>query len=696
MRASTVSIGAIARIRVAVALACLLVAGLLAWQAWQDRTESLARAQEHVRELAASLDLYVSRTLRETETAMRAVAALSPTGSTGRDGLIRVISVARVRHPYLAGLFVLDGTELVGDGEPGLAPLLGQWIDSHPVSIDQLSLGEPVRSDTSREHVVPLAIRSTGADGNTQVVAVAALRASFVTPLHSALHLDQTAASVLIDARDRIVARAPFIEGAVGTTLGDRPFYQAARTATEVSTGVVVSRRDGVSRIWGLMPLKAHALSAAIGIGHDQALAPWRARSWRKLAIGTVLIAVILALGRFGAVRARGEIRALEDLEHSEEQRRVALAALTEGVVTRGADGSIVAWNQAALDILGLSADQLQGLTSMDPRWRAIHEDGSAFPGTEHPAMRALASGEPQRHVVMGVEIGERERRWIEINSMPIHESGRLTGVTSSFVDITEKRLALEKIRNLNHELEERVASRTASLARTSADLEELVYSIVHTMRAPLRHITSFATLLEEDAGNRLAEEHLDLLRRIRESSERQARLVDDLLKYTSGYQHPPVRAHISMDALVDAVIRDTRDRMADAGRVDWLRSPLPRLYGDPAMVSEILEILISNAVKFSARADAPRIEIAACVMDGNPGVLVRDNGVGFDMRFADKLFGMFQRLHEGEGFRGSGIDLAICKRLVERHGGRIEAEGAVGLGATFRFTLGGAQPGLP
>ena len=135
-------------------------------------------------------------------------------------------------------------------------------------------------------------------------------------------------------------------------------------------------------------------------------------------------------------------------------------------------------------------------------------------------------------------------------------------------------------------------------------------------------------------------------------------------------------------------------ERSPDAARVDWSRAPLPCLYGDPAMVADILEILLSNAVKFSARSATPQIGIAACEIDGNPGIEVRDNGVGFEMRYADKLFGMFQRLHQSEGFEGSGMNLAVCKRLVERLGGSVAAEGRVGHGATFRFTLGAAVPG--
>jgi PAS domain S-box-containing protein len=443
--------------------------------------------------------------------------------------------------------------------------------------------------------------------------------------------------------------------------------------------------------MWGRSRLEIYPLQAAVGFGLDAALAPWRTRAWRNLAAAIALLALTLAVGRVGLNYARGELAASLALRHGEEHHRVTLESLAEGVVTHALDGAVTTWNASALRILGLPAERLKGRDPLHPDWTVVREDGTPWPAGDFPAVHVLRTGDAQLRQIMGVQTGDGQRRWLEVSAVPTRDDGELTGATVSFVDITDQRAALEKIRNLNQELEERVASRTQTLERTSADLEGLVYSMAHTMRSPLRHITSFATLLEEDARGRLSEENLDLLRRIRESSERQARLVDDLLKYTSGHQHPPVRAHVSMDALVDAVVRDTRDRMVDAARVDWVRRPLPRLYGDPAMVSEIMEILISNAVKFSARAGEPRVEIAACEIDGAPGVMVRDNGVGFDMRFADKLFGMFQRLHESEGFRGSGIDLAICKRLVERHGGRIEAEGAVGSGATFRFTLGAA-----
>ena len=542
--------------------------------------------------------------------------------------------------------------------------------------------------------LIPLLTRVSVASGALPITVAAAIRADFLSSLHAGLGLSPDTLSVLLNRKGVIVARAPYLDRVIGVDISGTALYRSAPGGEKIGIAIGALPTDGITRVMGFSRMSAYPLSANTGFDRTQMLAPWRTRAWRDLVIALSLLAIIGLLGCLASTRAKGEEAVRRELRESEEHHRTAMATLAEGVVTQGPGGVIRTWNDAALRILCLTADQLRGRTSLDPRWRAVHEDGSDFPGAEHPSMRALATGDPQLDVRIGIDAGGAARRWLEVNAVPTRSDGQVDGVVASFVDITERLEATQEIHRLNHALEERVAVRTEALRRTSLELEELVYSMAHTLRAPLRHISAFTNLLAESAHSHLTLDDQHLLGRIRESAKRQASLLDDILKYTAGHERTPSFAHIAMDEMVDVVIRDIVERSPDAARVDWSRAPLPRLYGDPAMVADILEILLSNAVKFSARSATPQIGIAACEIDGNPGIEVRDNGVGFEMRYADKLFGMFQRLHQSEGFEGSGMNLAVCKRLVERLGGSVAAEGRVGHGATFRFTLGAAVPG--
>lgn len=667
--------------------------GLIAFHTWNDYTESIARTEDRSRQLAALVEREAGHVFEDAVNELRHAIALRNTTDPGTAA--RLLAARINAHPLLVALVVPDdaGT-LLQAGDPIDAGRLATWAAELPPGGDELTIGKPFAARAGRVKLLPVQIRVPAPDWapGSAVQAAALLRTDFLAVLVDSLRLGDDTLCVLLDRRGTVIARAPYLENAIGNNVAGAPIYQAAEKGVPAGLVQGVTPADSIHRIMAFKRSPRFPIDATAGFSRERLLAMWRARAWRNASVAAALLLLVGALARLAWKQAKGELAAQHELLVNADHHRTALAVLAEGVVTHDARGAIVTWNDSALRILRLSADQLRGRSPVDPRWRAIREDGSNFPGEEHPAMLALFTGEPQLDSLMGIEIGDGTRHWLMVSAVPSRTDGVIDGAVASFVDITESRLATEKIRSLNSALEERVNARTAALKRTSDELEDLVYSMAHTMRAPLRHIASFATLLAEDGVKRLSADDQDLIRRIRQSADRQARLVDDLLRYTAGHQHQPAFAHVSMEALVDAVIRDTLERMPDARRVEWSRSPLPRLFGDPAMLAEIIEILLSNAAKFSSRSAVPRIEIGACQIEGMAGVEVRDNGVGFDMRYVDKLFGMFQRLHEGEGFKGSGIDLAICRRLVERQGGLIEAEGRVGEGATFRFALPAAH----
>lgn len=243
-----------------------------------------------------------------------------------------------------------------------------------------------------------------------------------------------------------------------------------------------------------------------------------------------------------------------------------------------------------------------------------------------------------------------------------------------------------EKVELSRTDLEMRVEQRTAELRAANRELEAFSYSVSHDLRAPLRAIVGFVQILEEDHAATLDATARHHLERVKLNARRMGQLIDDLLSFSQIGRATMLRQSIDMQAMATAVAQEA---IAASGRhVDLTVEPLPQAHGEAALVNQVFVNLISNAVKFTAKVDRPAIVIGARHDDRETIYFVRDNGVGFDERHAEKLFGVFQRLHRPEEFEGTGVGLAIVHRIISRHGGRVWAEGKVGAGATFSFTM--------
>lgn len=253
-----------------------------------------------------------------------------------------------------------------------------------------------------------------------------------------------------------------------------------------------------------------------------------------------------------------------------------------------------------------------------------------------------------------------------------------------------ERRAEMEiEVRRLNHDLERRVAERTAELEIANRELEAFSYSVAHDLRAPLRLIHAHVQMLREYDGPPRAREPLIHLDQIQRGARDMSALIDGLLALSRVSHVEMRREPTSLSTLlrhaIDRTSEETRERT-----VEWRVQPLPTVICDPELMLQVFANLIDNALKYSRPRPRALIEIGLASEQGESYVFVRDNGVGFDMRYARKLFGVFQRLHRQDEFEGTGIGLATVSRIVERHGGRIWAESAVGQGTEFRFTLAG------
>ena len=274
-------------------------------------------------------------------------------------------------------------------------------------------------------------------------------------------------------------------------------------------------------------------------------------------------------------------------------------------------------------------------------------------------------------------------------------ESGAGLCCVSMTVDITERRRAEAEIQRLNEQLEARVAQRTAQLEAANRELEAFGYSVSHDLRAPLRAIDGYAAILLEDHMAGAGPEGRRVCDVICQSARRMGQLIDDLLAFSrlgrAGIE--PVR--VDMQALARSAFEEAATP-AERARVDFRLAPVPPAWGDPRLLRQVWSNLLANAVKFSATSDQPLVQVTASQDCGQCVYTVRDNGAGFDPRYSAKLFGVFQRLHSEQEFKGTGVGLAIVHRIIHRHGGRVWGQGAVGQGAAFSFVLPEPDSGGP
>jgi light-regulated signal transduction histidine kinase (bacteriophytochrome) len=257
--------------------------------------------------------------------------------------------------------------------------------------------------------------------------------------------------------------------------------------------------------------------------------------------------------------------------------------------------------------------------------------------------------------------------------------------------DVTARVRAEEAVHKLAGELERKVEERTASLRAANEELEAFSYTISHDLRGPLSTMEGFATMLADTAGT-LNARSKELIQRIRNGAERLSALFDDLLEFSRLGRAQILQAPVDMNAVVSKVLEELESQhpYASISLVD-----LGSATGDIPMLRQVWLNLIGNALKFTSRRESQIVEVGSRLLKGERVYYVKDNGAGFDMRRADKLFGVFQRFHSTGEFTGTGVGLAIVKRVVERHGGRVWAESAPGQGATFYFTLRpSARPG--
>jgi signal transduction histidine kinase len=356
--------------------------------------------------------------------------------------------------------------------------------------------------------------------------------------------------------------------------------------------------------------------------------------------------------------------------QRREEQLRAVLDNIGDGVVVADADGRITEFNPAARRILGRGPTEASP-EEWPPQFGLFRPDGvTPFPADEVPLTRAIR-GEATNQVEMVIRQPSLEAPiFVSVTGRPIKGAdGVVTGGVVILHDITERKRAEQELRNSNREL------------------EEFAYVASHDLQEPLRKVQAFASCLRDSQAAVLDAEGRDYLDRLQSAGARMAALVSDLLEISSISSKKRQFVPVNLNEVVAEVVLDLETRLTEtAGRVEVL--DLPTVVSDPLQMRRLLQNLIANALKFHRKGQAPVVRISAELSEGTCRLSVADNGIGFDEKYLETVFAMFQRLHGRGEFEGTGMGLAICRRIVERHGGTITARSTLGQGATFIVTM--------
>lgn len=382
----------------------------------------------------------------------------------------------------------------------------------------------------------------------------------------------------------------------------------------------------------------------------------------------------------------------IQELETERARLEAVLQQMPAGLaIVAAPSGRLVLANRQVEQIFRQPVKQFTSIEELS-YFQIFHDDGRPYLPEEYPLARSVLYGEVVIDQDLDFLRGDGTRGTMRASTAPIRDrEGQIIAAVATFHDVTEEKLREAKIRKLNEELRQRIAEvseRTVQLEAANQELEAFSYSVSHDLRAPLRAIGGFSRMLLEERAHQLDTEGQRLLNVIRVNTRLMDELIDDLLTFSRLGRKELRKGVVNLAHLALGVFNDLKPDPTERACQLTVNQGMPPAIGDPALLKQVLINLLGNAVKFTRSRETAVIEVGGWTAAEETIYYVKDNGVGFDDKHGGKLFGVFQRLHRGAEFEGSGVGLAIVQRVIQRHGGRVWGTGKVGEGATFYFAL--------
>ncbi len=658
--------------------------GLRAIDLYDQRRSVLAMGESNAAKTAELLAVYLAETFRTVDVGLRAAAAFAA-GAAARDTTEaewqRFLDVQRASLD-LGSVSVTDADGVIRHSS--ISRLVGQSRRDDPLyrraaaGADALVADVPMRSQSNSERtILPVGRRLAAPDGRFAGAVVATVPSERLQAFFQSVDVGSRGTVWVFHPDGVVLFRQPANgddhhpgESAAGNLLLARGLESAEPV---VWRGPEVA--GGADRLAATRHLRSPELLLAVSLDSSELLDDWRHAV--LVSVGILgIVALLLAAGLWTVFRQVDARRLAERSEFALRARQRELQEYVDSMSTMSAkvapDGTILMANRIGRLASGLSEEELLGSNLFAGDWWTFDPEVAA---RVRDRFARACTGEAQTFDERLFAFG----RVLDasFSMVPVGAAdGAVEYVVVEGRDITEVKLAQNEL-----------ARRTRDLEAANEELEAFSYSVSHDLRAPLRAIAGFVDVLEDEKAELLDDEGRRLLRIISSNAVRMGELIDDLLRFSRLGRVPLADGLVDMRALAASVIDEL-----GAAAVCEVSTALPPCHGDAAVLRQVWTNLVGNALKFSRSASAPRVEIGGRI-DGDAAVYsVRDNGVGFDMTHAANLFGVFERLHDPAEFEGTGVGLAIVKRVVERHGGRVWAESRPGLGAAFFFSL----PGIP